>query len=157
MLDLMEKGVSIPPHLIEDLKSGRTLIGVHNAGPQEPDASEPTPFLQMVEANLMSLAETELGMCYADVWQVKISETYTEEGTKTPPPAKFVSGIPKGEHWVRIDLSQLSAEGEAKELLSRLNLSSRQEEDGYLLIHGSKEDISVFLKELRKFVSKAGL
>ncbi|MBE3145244.1 MAG: DUF2096 family protein, partial [Planctomycetes bacterium] len=71
--------------------------------------------------------------------------------------SRFISGIPKGDYWVRIKTSELSIGDELSELLNQYNLSARPEKDSYLLVHGRKEDISSFLKEVRQKESKTKL
>jgi hypothetical protein len=158
MVELMKKGITIPQQLIDDLKSGRTLISIYKEEPAELDrAMETTPFLQKVESNLLYLADSEIGKGYANEWQGKISRAYLAESERVPSISRFISGIPKGDYWVRIKTSELSIGDELSELLNQHNLSARPEKDSYLLVHGRKEDISSFLKEVRQKESKTKL
>jgi hypothetical protein len=73
--------------------------------------------------------------------------------TKAPFAAsRFVSGIPKTDHWIRLEKDYFATVEGAEELLFNAPLSAVEQEDGYLLIHGAKEDISGFLKEIRSRV-----
>jgi hypothetical protein len=47
----------------------------------------------------------EVGKEYADEWQKKIIEAYADPGGKVTYTPKFISGIPKGDHWIRIKAS----------------------------------------------------
>lgn len=155
MLELIKKGVAIPQQVIDDLKSARSLISVFQAEPEDSEtAVEPTPFLEKAEANLLCLAEAEIGKEYADEWQKKVSVAYWEKAEKPLSGPKFVSGIPKSEYWIRIKTTDLAIGSEISELMNRFALAARPEEDGYLLIHGKKEDVSSFLKEVRQKVGR---
>lgn len=155
MVELMQKGITIPQQLIDDLKSGRTLASVYNNEPANLDMEmQATPYLQKAEYNLLFLAESEVGKEYADEWQNKINRAYAGEGRKGPYISRFVSGIPKGEYWIRIKASELTIDDELSKLLDQLHISVRPENDGYLLVYGRKEDISLFLKEVRRKVGK---
>lgn len=157
MTDLMRKGVTIPDQVIDDLKSTRTMISIYKSDPVEIDRTmETTPFLKKVEFSLILLADSEIGKEYADEWQNKIDHAYQAEDGTSASQAIFISGVPKGESWFRIVASELSTMvQELDELLGRLHLSSEPQKDGYLLIHGRKEDIASFLKEVRQKVGKS--
>ena len=157
MTDLMRKGVTIPDQVIDDLKSTRTMISIYKSDPVEIDRTmETTPFLKKVEFSLILLADSEIGKEYADDWQNKVDYAYQAENGTSTSQAIFISGVPKGESWFRIMASELSTMvQELDELLGRLHLSSEPQNDGYLLIHGRKEDIALFLKEVRQKVGKS--
>lgn len=158
LLDLMDKGLDIPPHLIEDLKSGRTMTSVYETESTEDHVPlRITPYLQIVEANLLSLAEAGVGKQYADEWQRRVNGAYAQQAEKPAPRPGHIPGIPRGAYWIRIQPSELIESREFKELLDRHELSERPQEDGYSLVFGKREQVSSFLKEIRQKVSKAGL
>ena len=162
MLELIEKGttikgMTIPPHVVDDLKSGRSLINIEQRQPGDADiGTKIAAILQNVEMNLLSLSETSVGREYADEWQKRIDGAYREEPVSPSPKPSFVSGVPKGKHWVRVQTAELTAVGELQKLLGDFALSALTQEDGYMLIHGEKEDVSAFLKEIRRIVGKTG-
>jgi hypothetical protein len=152
MLDLMQRGVSVPQHMRDDMGACRTQIGIASADDSNIEAQmQVVVLLQNTETNLLLLADTAAGGAYADEWQQKIREAY-EEPKGPVPKAHYVSGIPKGEPWIRIQPSVLASEEEINSLLLQYSLAHRQQEDGYWLIYGNKEDIRGFLEEVRKRV-----
>ena len=159
MLELIEKGATIPPHVVSDLKSGRSLTNIWLRKTDDADIEMKTmTILQNVEMNLLSLAEVVGGVEYADGWQKKIGGAYLEEATSASPvhASKFVSGVPRGKHWVRVQKIELKAVRELDTLLGEFALSALEQEDGYILIQGDKENVSAFLKAIRQIIGKNG-
>ena len=155
MLELMEKGITIPRQAVDDLKSGRSFANIGIRQPNDSDIEAKAMFaLQNVEMNLLSLAETGISAEYAEKWQGRILKAYSEETTQVSAASAFVSGVPKGKHWIRIQASELSEVHGFQKLLDANMLSSVAQEDGYLLIYGKKEGVTAFLKEIRKMIGK---
>jgi len=154
MLELIEKQVAIPRHVMDDLKAGRSLASIGRRNPGDADvAAQTMAILQSVEMNLLSLAEMGVDSAYADAWQGRIAQAYQEESAQAAPAAvRFVTGVPKSEHWIRMQASELAAIEGADDRLAALALSARPQEDGYILIHGKKEAVSAFLNEVREKV-----
>jgi hypothetical protein len=155
ILELIGKGIDIPGHATEELKAGRSLasIGMRQPGDADIDMKAMTA-LQNVEMNLLALAEAGFGAEYAEEWQKRINSAYQEKPVGTPPvtATKFISGIPKGKHWVRIKATELEAVPGYEKLLGVFSLSAVAQEEGWLLIHGRKEDVSAFLKSVREII-----
>jgi hypothetical protein len=63
-------------------------------------------------------------------------------------PSTFVTGVPKGAHWIRFKISDLIDDEEMDLLLEQLKLTSAMQEDGYHLIHGKEENVKAFVKEV---------
>jgi len=161
MLELMDRGVEIPGHVTDDLKSSRTLARL---GSRQPDdaalETKARAALERVEFNLLSLVDLHMGTEAAEAWQIRINSAYQQEDVAeqaVPVSApRFGSGVPKGDRWVRLQSDYLDTVEDAKEMLETFSVSVLKQEDGYLLIHGRNEDISAFLKELRQKVGKLG-
>jgi len=151
LLALMEQGQTIPAHAAEDLKTGRSLAGILLRQHDDEAAVKAQAILERVEMNLLSLAESAFGRESAEDWQTKIAEAYRQEAPASAPASKFVTGVPKGTHWVRVEASYPTDAGVAPEAFG---LTSIVQEDGYLLIYGRKEDVSAFLAEIRQRIRK---
>jgi len=160
MLELIEKGIEIPRHVADSLKSGRSLARLGLRQPvDEESESKAKIALENVEMNLLSLAETNLGVEAAETWQRRINSAYQEETAPQAPAVsapKFGTGVPKGDHWVRLQSDYLDSVEGADKLLAGFAVSVSKQEDGYLMIHGRKEEVDAFLKELRQKVGKTG-
>jgi len=156
MLELLGKGVAIPAHVTESLKTGRSYSGILRKKPDDGDIIVKTGgALENAEMNLLSLAESAEGREYSEYWQRRVIAAYQEEITDTSVAApRFVPGLPKGDHKIRMEASYLEEIGYDKQGLESHSLTSVTQEDGYLLIHGKKTDVTAFLEEIRKLVRK---
>lgn len=154
--ELTKKGITVPQELIDDLKSAKVYISIYKTNPTKLNLSEEIEiYMENVESNLLYLAESDVGKDYADKWLKKIYRARTE---KVPEPTSvatgFVTAIPKGEHWIRINLSGLMDDKDVRELVKMLNLSSMPQENGYLLVHGKEECIKTFVKKIGEKIGK---
>jgi len=159
-LSLIEKGVPIPRHITEELVKGRSLARIYSLEPDDAElAAKAMAALDIVEMNLLSLIEKNVDAETADTWQRKIKEAYLEQDTQTAAEATATGvypGIPKGGHFIRLKIDYLDTLEGASELLERFAVTARKQEDGFLLMHGKKEDISAFLEAVRDKVREAG-
>jgi hypothetical protein len=157
MLEIIKKGMAVPPHVADDLKSCRSLAGIGSLQPDDAGvAGAATAILQGVEMNLLSLAESCGGAEYADEWQNRINSAYLEEapGVAQEPASALFPGVPRADHRVLIKKDELAVVPEPDALIGRFSLSCVPQGDR-LLIHGRKEDVVSFLKEVREIVIKS--
>jgi hypothetical protein len=158
MVELRQKGINIPQATADDLMSARTLITIHNTDPSVSTVeAEISLYLEKVEPILLSLAEFELGKDYADAWQAKTTEAITQIEEKTAFKSRYVTGVVRGEGWLRIKTAGIISDVEVAVLLKQLNLSAKPQDDGYLLVQGDKDSIKTFVREIRKKVGKGKL
>jgi len=154
LLELIEKGAAVPAQVSEDLKAGRALAGIALRGPGDTQLeARAGAVLEGVEMNLLSQAEITAGAAYADGWQGRIYAA-REQPSQAAPTAyanRMVKGVPKGEHWIRFQTSELAATDPAD-----FGLTAKAQEDGFTLVYGNKNNISAFLKEIRKKLGKVG-
>ena len=153
MLELIGKGLPASPHVVDDLKAGRALASMEARQPGSNPELEAKimPVLESVEMNLLALAEMAGGTAYADAWQGKIAEAYRSP-MQAPPIAGKMRGVPRDAYPIRIQTSELEGCAPAEEL----ELTALEQEDGYTLIYGKKENISIFLKGIRQNQEKQG-
>jgi len=158
MLELAERGVAAPAHVTASLQTARSLarIGLRKAEEDSEAELKTLAVLQDAEMNLLSLAETNFGAAYAEDWQRRMAAAGAIPVTKTPAESasKFVVGVPKGVHWMRIRQSELEKLPDAD--FARYYLTALPQADGYLLLYGEKTNITAFLKEMRKAYTKEG-
>jgi hypothetical protein len=153
---LLKKGVTLPREIMDDLKSVKTLINIYKVDVTTLNvATEIEIYLEKIESNLLYLAESDIGKAYAEKWLKKIYEARRSEVEKRKTyQARFISGVPKNEHWIRIKTSDLMKDQDRKRLLDKFNLSSKPQNDEYVLIHGKEENIRKFIKEVGKKIKK---
>jgi hypothetical protein len=154
LVELRKRGIDIPQEIADDLSSARTMLTIYKTEPAADVESEMAFYLEKMEPILLSLAESELGKDYADVWQRKIVAARLETNATPTPASKFIPGIPRGEHWLRIKTADMISDGEINILLGKLNLTSKPQNDGYLLVYGNEDIIKTFVKEIRKKIGK---
>lgn len=158
MVELKAKGIAIPQEAVDDLKSAKTLTSIYKTESVTSNvASDIALYLDKVEPSLLSLAESEIGQEYADEWQNRIYKARTQAPEKAAVSPRFVSGIAKGEHWIRIKTSNIIADSELSESLKRLNLSCKRQDDGYLLVYGNKENVKTLIREVSSRIGKGKL
>ena len=156
IVELRGKGVVIPPELVNDLKSAQTFINIYRSEPTALEiATEIELYLEKVEANLLYLAESDVGDEYAQNCLRRVSEArmrgLQEKVTAKP---RIVLGVPKEEHWIRIKVSDLLGTKELKALIKKFQLSSKPQENDYLLIHGKKENVKALIKKIGNKIGK---
>jgi hypothetical protein len=152
LLELAGKGLTPPPRALEDLKAGRALASMATREPQGAQLeAKIAPLLESVEMNLLSLAETAGGAEFADVWQAKLAAAYRSPAQATSTAGKM-RGVPRDVYPIRIQASAL----EGVTPPEALGLAMIEQEDGYALIYGKKENISVFLDNMRRKQGKVG-
>ena len=151
ILDLREKGVDIPGHVVDSLKAGRSYASIWQRDTQDSEtAMKAQSALEIVEMNLLSLAEEAVGGEYADGWQRKVAAAYQEAPEAHEKKPTFVVGVPKGDHWIRFETKDLYEIEGVERRLGERHLTARKQDDGFTLIHGKKEDVTAFMGEIRE-------
>ena len=150
IVELKKKRVTVLPELVDDLKSAQTLIKIYRTDPTALEvATEIERYLEKVEANLIYLAHSDIGKKYGDDCLKRLHEARMKGlREKVKIPTTFISGVPKGAHWIRFKISDLIDDKEVDMLLKKLGLTSAMQDDGYLLIHGKEENVKAFVKEV---------
>lgn len=151
LTQLQEKGETIPDEIIEDLRSAKTMIQILKADPARTEnLARIEAYLENVESYLVFAAQDKLGVKYAEKWMQKIAEarveTHEEEETKAP--SRFVAGLPRGKHWVRIQISEDTPRKEIEELAREVGLSHQMQQNGYLFVYGEDEKVKIFVKKM---------
>jgi hypothetical protein len=149
LVELRAAGVVVPPELVDDLKSAKTLTGIcRTESTCSSVASDIALYLDKVEPGLLGLAESQMGQEYAAEWQQRIEKARRQAPENAAIRSRFVTGISKGDHWIRIKTSNLIADSDLNESLVKLNLSCQQQDDGYLLVYGNKEKVKSLIREV---------
>ncbi len=148
--DFRKKQAAIPPDIIASLKLARTLISVYKA-----DAShlESIPDIEKcllnIESSLINMAKEELGPAFAEDLLKKLEKARNvEEPRIENSPSRFIPGLPKDEHWIRILPSDDILQKSVEKLASDLGLCFKKQNDGYVLIHGDKDLVRDFVKKM---------
>jgi len=154
IVEFRKRGETIPPNVIEDLRSGKTMIQVWRA---DPSRVESIPSIEMylgnVESYLIFTAHQKFGAEFAEEWMNKLREAkktiYRGEGEEAWVPAsKFVPGLPRGKKWVRVQDSVETPRNETKKLAAECGLSTKMQADGYMLVYGEDEKLKLFVQKI---------
>ncbi|MEE8322493.1 MAG: DUF2096 family protein [Candidatus Bathyarchaeia archaeon] len=152
IFELKKKQITVLPELLDDLRSAHTLIKIYGTDSSALEvATDIERYLENIEANLIYLAHSDVGEEYGEDCLKRVHDARIRglhEETKIP--TTFVSGVPKGAHWIRFKISDLIDDKEVDILLEKWELLGSMQEDGYLLIHGKKENVKAFIKEVSK-------
>ena len=155
VMDLRSKGKTVPSEAVEDLKSAKTLISILHVDPSSQASADIEDYLRKVETALISIAEYSEGKDYADEQLKRIQEAKAR-GLREAPKKQvgFVSGIPKGQDWVRVRVTELIDMAELEAMSHGLGLSNRKESEDAMIIYGSPEKLKMFMTQLTERVKR---
>ena len=150
LVELRAHGADIPPYVVRDLRSARSLIEVLKADPGcEGVAGRIDMLLTNVESFLLAEVEMRLGPEAAKEWEDRISKAISEaEGASREAGARFRPGLPRGEHWIRVRPSEEIPRELVEELARTEGVSVELQPDGYLLVRGEEGKVKSFVRKM---------
>jgi len=148
--EFRKRQITIPLEAMTSLRSAKTMIKVYNA---DPSRTEPIldieNYLLTVESNLINIAREKLGQAFIEKWLEKLEKARKEENKEAKASAsRFIPRLPRDGHWIRVLPSEGILRETVEELAGELGLSCKMQEDGYLLVYGSKEKVRDFVKKM---------
>ena len=149
MIELRKKGVSIPPDVINDLRSAKLMIKISEAEGSKGDATQKVEeYLGSVESYLITEAQKALSPETVDQWLRRLEEANAEICEEQVEENKFITGVPRDQKWVRVEpVGNLPTE-RIQQIAKESNLSVNTQKDGRLLVYGQPECIKEFLKKM---------
>jgi len=148
--EFRRRGESIPSDVMEDLRTAKTMIQVLRADPSRVEnVASIELYLGNVESYLVFEAQKKFGSEFVEEWLHKIKEARETKavGEKPEPSSKFVPGLPRGQKWVRVQVSKETPEREIKRLAEETGLYFKVQRDGYMLVYGADEKLKLFVKK----------
>jgi hypothetical protein len=151
IIELRKRGETIPSDVMEDLRAAKTMIQVLKA---DPSRTENVPSIEMylgnVESYLIFTAHQKLGADLTESWMQKIHDARKTiqpkaEEKSWQPTSKFVPGVPKGQRWLRVQVSHETPESEIERLAGDFGLATKTQPDGYVLVYGDEEKLKLFI------------
>jgi len=146
--ELRNKGQVIPANVMNDLRSAKTMIQVFKA---DTTHIENIPrveiYLENVEAQLISMAQKKAGSKFVAKWMERLEEA-RRKVSEEKKSARFVPGLPRDKHWVRVQISEDTPQKEIEKLAKENNLSHKIQKDGYMLVYGDDENVKAFVKKM---------
>jgi len=148
--EFRKKQVAIPPEVMSSLRSAKTMINIYKA---DPSHLESIPMIENylldVESNLINMAKEKFGQDFMERWVKKLEKARkNEKPTDEAATSRFISGLPKSEHWIRVLPSEDLLKEDVKKLAEELGVSWKTQKDGYILVYGSKEKVKIFVKKM---------
>ena len=149
IIEFRKKGETIPPEVMADLRAAKTLIHVLKA---DSTKIENVPTIEMylgnVEAHLIFAAQARFGSEFVNRWMKKLRKAREKPDVELPAEtaSKFVPGLPRGQRWVRVQVSEETPKEEIEELVKEIGLACKMQEDEYMLVYGEGEKLKRFIK-----------
>lgn len=155
MLELKKSGVSIPTKVVEDLRSAKSMIQLsYTEGSHGSALQKVEEYLANVEAYVMTEGQKTLGSEKVDGWLRRLEEVNGKECEAPTAVAKFVTGVPRDQKWIRIEpTNDFPVECIAR-MAKDQTLRIKKQVDGKLLIYGQPEDLKLLLKKMAMQSSK---
>jgi len=155
MRDLTKKGVTVPPEVINDLRSAKLMIKIVESGGDLDSRLKLEECLGVVESFLVDEAQKVLSPQAVDEWLRSLDEASLPTCETEPPSEnKFITGVPRDQKWLRIEpIANLPAE-RLRQIAKESNLSASLQKDGRIVVYGQQEGIKVFLKKMSTEATK---
>src|SRR5450759_2323194 len=149
MIELKKKGVNIPPNVIEDLRSAKSMIKLSCMKESQGEVIQKAEeILGTVEAFLITEAQKIFGSETIDKWLIRLEEASIEICEEPEDESTFVVGIPRDQKWIRVEPNGNLSSERLHQLAVQQNLSVSKQNDGRLIIYGSPENIKGYIKKM---------
>ena len=149
LTELRKKGEKIPPDVMNDLRSAKTMIQILKANQTRLEGiPRIETYLRNVESFAVLVAQEKLGTEFVERWLRKLEKakkTEIEEEKVTP---RFVPGLPRDKNWVRVQISEDTPKEDVETLVKKNKLSCKMQKNGYMLVYGNGESIKSFVKKM---------
>lgn len=155
MIELKKKGVTIPPNVINELRSAKLMIKISESAGSTGNVSQKVEeYLGNVESYLINEAQITLGSEIVDQWLKRLEDATAEESEEKTEENKFITNVPRDQKWVRVEpICNLSTE-RIKQIAKESSLSVNPQRDGRLVVYGQPEAIKNFLKKMTAETNK---
>ena len=147
--EFRKKNMSVPKEIMTSLRSAKTMINVYKADLSRVETiPEIENYLLSVESSLINIAKEKFGQNFVNNWLRILETSRKEQQTKTDSATRFIPGLPKNEHWIRVLPSEDILKRNIERLAGELGLSFKNQKDGYVLVYGDKKKIKEFVKKM---------
>ncbi|MGD0450126.1 MAG: DUF2096 family protein [Candidatus Bathyarchaeia archaeon] len=155
MIELKKKEVTIPPNVINDLRSAKLMIKISESAGSTGDVSQKVEeYLGYVESYLINEAQKTFGSEIVDQWLRRLEDATAETSEEKTEENKFITNVPRDQKWIRIEpISNLPTE-RIQQIAKESSLSVNPQKDGRLVVYGQPEAIKEFLKKMTTEANK---
>jgi hypothetical protein len=149
--DFRERGATVPDKVMKDLKSARTVLNAPKTSQSGGEALEKIEaYLANVESYLISEGEKRFGNKYSEKWLRKLDKASREISDEDKEEARFVPSFPREHKWIRVKPSNDLPLEKLETLVKESGLSFKSQNDRYLLVYGTDEQVKDFVKKITK-------
>ena len=146
---LKAKGVNIPDHIAKKLRSTRATIAIYEADPTyEETIATLEAYLVDLESELLNLAEKEVGKEYSSDWLEKIGKARYSKPEPVGVKRGFPSGVPRGDYWIRVEISDTVTIDELRETAINQGLTLKEDSPKLVVIHGEQSAVKQLIREI---------
>ncbi len=150
LTELRKRGEIIPNHILEDLRSAKTMTQILKADPSHiENIPRIETLLGNVESHLIFVAQEKFGSGFVDGWMGRLKNARRTVETKGEAAQRFIPGLPRGEHWMRVEISEDNPRRDIEKLAEEKKLSHKMQKNGYIIVFGDREGIKSFVRDLR--------
>lgn len=147
--EIRKSGETVQSSIMRDLRSAKTMIQISKVDKDNPEhLSRIEEYLSNVEAYLIDTALRKFGSQYAYRWMERLEEARKSVVEEAKPSTKFVTGVPRDQHWIRIKTSSDTPVEEIKKLAAETDLKYRIQEEDHILVYGEKDKIKDFVRRI---------
>jgi len=155
MIELKKKEVTIPPNVINDLRSAKLMIKISESAGSTGDVSQKVEeYLGYVESYLINEAQKTFGSEIVDQWLRRLEDATAETSEEKTEENKFITNVPRDQKWIRIEpISNLPTE-RIQQIAKEISRSVNPQKDGRIVVYGQPEAIKEFLKKMTTEANK---
>jgi hypothetical protein len=153
IIELRKKGLEIPPNVMSDLKSARTLMKVEKVDPKGHGETEPKidQYISSVEAYAITEASKLFPGEKVDKWLTALNLASCDSCVIIEEPKeemRFIPGVPRDQKWIRVEpITSLPIE-KLEKMATENKLGFKREKDGHLIVYGTDENVKIFVKKM---------
>ena len=153
IVEFRKRGEAIPPEVMDDLRSAKSLIHISSANPStSADSTQIEVYLNNVEIYLMPRAK-KFGKRFVEQWMKRLERARARTigeftiGSDIP---RFLPRIPRDTPWVRVKISEDIPRDTAEAMAKETGLLTDSREKGYVVVYGQKEKLQTFIRKITK-------
>jgi len=148
LIELRQKELPIPPPIMDDLKSAKTVIRMLTDDDRAENIQKIEQYLLNVESYLVTEGQKRFGQDYVDKWLNRIDKASRETHDEEPKRTRFVPGVQRQQKWIRVAPSKELPVETLRNIAEKTGISCKVQEDGSLLAFGEEQNIKDFVKKM---------
>lgn len=147
--ELRKAGEVVPSHVMKDLRSARTTIEIMKS-----DKDNPVHFLRIeeflgsVESYIICVSQKRFGVQTMSSWMKRLDQARRKIPEETQPSSRFVPGLPRDKHWIRIKPGNDIPLERIKLMAEEEGLEHKPHNSGYIIVYGEKSRLENLIRRV---------